>query len=225
MSVAAQSQPYFGDVLVEHLPLFLQGYRTTLLMVAVAFSASLALGILIAVLRLAPVPVLPGLARAQVEIFRNTPLALQMSFAFLGLGSIGLRLRPFTAAAAALTLYTAAYVAEAVRSGIASVGAGQTEAARSLGMTFPQTMRLIVVPQAVRTVIPPLGNLMIAMVKNSAIASIIAAPELLYQARIVESRTFQTFEILLGTAAGYLSVTLPLSFVVFRLERRLRILR
>ncbi|MGH2810258.1 MAG: ABC transporter permease subunit, partial [Actinomycetota bacterium] len=99
------------------------------------------------------------------------------------------------------------------------------EAARALGMNFTMMMRLIVLPQALRTVIPPLGNLMIAMVKNSAIAAAIAYPELLYQSGIVESRTFETFEIFTGTLVGFLSLTLPLSYAVSRLELRLRIAR
>lgn len=214
-----------GEVLVENLPFLLEGYRNTLYLVAIAFGGSLVLGTFVAVLRIAPVPMLPRLARAEVELFRNTPLLLQMSFAYLGLGSLGIRLRPFTAAAIALTLYTGAYVTETVRSGIASIGPRQMEAARSIGMTFPKTMRLVVLPQALRTVIPPLGNLMIAMVKNSAIAASIAFPELLYQTRILDSRTFATFEVYNGALVAFLTITLPLSFVVSRLERKLRIAR
>lgn len=184
------------------------------------------LGTVVAVLRLAPVPILPRLARAEVELFRNTPLLVQMGFFILGLGSLGIRLNPFTAAAAALTLYTGAYVTEAVRSGIAALGAGQLEAARSLGMNFLKSMRHVVLPQALRTVIPPLGNLMIAMVKNSAIASAIAYPELLYQADILESRTFRAIEIYIGAlVGGFLTITIPLSILVSRLERRLRFAR
>lgn len=215
----------FGEVLVENLPFLLEGFRNTVYLAASAFVASLVVGTFVAVLRIAPVPMLPRIARVEVEIFRNTPLLVQMTFMFLGLGSIGLRLRPFTAALIALTLYTGAYVTETVRSGIASIGSGQIEAARSLGMGFVKTTRLIVLPQALRTVIPPLGNLMIAMVKNSAIAGAIAYPELLYQSEILESRTFATFEVLTGTVIGFLAITLPLSFGVARLERRMRIVR
>jgi His/Glu/Gln/Arg/opine family amino acid ABC transporter permease subunit len=206
-------------------PTLLAGYRNTLLLCAAAFALSLAIGTLVAVVRIAPLPMLPRLARAEVQLFRNTPLLLQMSFFQLGLGSIGVRLDLFTIAALALSLYTGAYVTEVVRSGIAAVGTGQVEAARSLGMGFRQTMRLVVLPQAFRTVIPPLGNLMIAMVKNSAIAGAVAFPELLYQSTILDSRYFRTFEILTAVAIGFLSITLPLSVAVSRLERRLRIVR
>lgn len=196
-----------------------------MVLVAVAFTGSLVIGTFVAVLRLAPVPMLPGLARAEVEFFRNIPLVVLMSFLLIGLGSAGIRMSAFAAAAIALTLYTGAFVTESVRSGIAAVGSGQVEAARALGMNFVQMIRLVILPQALRTVIPPLGNLMIAMVKNSAIAAAIAYPELLYQSDLLESRSFRTFEIFSGTLAGFLSLTLPMSYAVARLERKLKIAR
>ena len=224
MSLAA---PYdwFGGVLLDQRGLLVGGYVRTVLLVAVAFAGSLAVGTLVAVFRLAPLPLVPGLARAEVEVFRNTPLLVQMQLFWLGLGSIGFRLSPFVAAAAALTLYTGAYVTEAVRSGVATVGPGQMEAARSLGLTFAGAMRHIVMPQAFRTVIPPLGNLLIAMIKNSAIASAIAYAELLYVSEVLDGRTFRTFEIFTGVLIGYLSLTLPAGALVRRLERRLEIRR
>ncbi|MGH2733158.1 MAG: amino acid ABC transporter permease [Actinomycetota bacterium] len=222
MSLAAVLAQPFEEVF---FPTLLAGYRNTLLLSSVAFGLSLAIGTVMAVVRIAPLPVLPRLARAEVELFRNTPLLLQMSFFQLGLGSIGVRLELFTIGALALSLYTGAYVTEVLRSGIAAVGKGQLEAARSLGMGFAATMRLVLLPQAFRTVIPPLGNLMIAMVKNSAIAGAVAYPDLLYESTILNDRYFRTFEILTAVAIGFLSITLPLSFVVSRLERRLRILR
>lgn len=222
---ASLAQGAFGEVLFENLPFILRGYRNTIVLVAVAFAASLLLGTLVAVFRVAPVPLLPGIARAEVELFRNTPLLVQMLFMRLGLGSVGINLSLFTVGAVALTLYTGAYVTETVRSGIGAVGPGQMEAARSLGMNFLQTTRYVILPQALRTVIPPLGNLMIAMVKNSAIASAVAYPDLLYQGTILDARTFRTFDVYTGIAAGFLSITLPLSFLVSRLERRLRIVR
>jgi putative glutamine transport system permease protein len=221
----AASYDWFGGVLVQHAGLFGSGYARTVLLVAVAFVGSLAVGTVVALFRLAPLPVVPGLARAEVELFRNTPLLIQMQLFWLGLGSIGIRLSPFTAAAAALTLYTGAYVTEVVRAGVATVGAGQMDAARALGMTFAKSMRLVVLPQAFRAVIPPLGNLLIAMIKNSAIASAIAYAELLYVSEVLDGRTFRTFEIFTGVLVGYLSLTLPSGAAVRRLERRLEIRR
>lgn len=216
---------WFGGVLVRNAGLLGSGYGRTVQLVAVAFVASLVIGTFVALFRLAPLPLVPGLARAEVELFRNTPLLIQMQLFWLGLGSIGIRLSPFVAAAAALSLYTGAYVTEAVRSGVATVGAGQLEAARSLGLSFPQSMRFVVLPQAFRAVIPPLGNLFIAMIKNSAIASAIAFAELLYVSEVLDGRTFRTFEIFTGVLIGYLTLTLPAGAVVRRLERRLEIVR
>jgi ABC-type amino acid transport system permease subunit len=148
-----------------------------------------------------------------------------MGLFWIGLGSIGIRLEPFVAAAIALSIYTGVYVAEAIRAGVATVGAGQREAALSIGLTFVGTMRHVVLPQAFRAVIPPLGNLFIAMIKNSAIASAISVSELLYRSQVLDSRTFRTFEIFTGVLIGYLSLTIPAGAVVRRLERRLEIKR
>ena len=216
---------WFGGVLVEHAAMLGRGYRTTVLLVAVSFVASLGLGTVIAVFRLSPLPLVPGIARAEVEVFRNTPLLVQMQLFWLGLGSIGIRLSPFVAASIALSLYTGAYVTEAIRAGVATVGSGQREAALSLGLTFIGSMRHVILPQAFRAVIPPLGNLFIAMIKNSAIASAIAVSELLFVSEVLEGRTFRTFEIFTGVLIGYLTLTLPAGAAVRRLERRLEIKR
>jgi putative glutamine transport system permease protein len=216
---------WFGGVLVEHAGLLGSGYARTVGLVAVSFVASVGIGTVGAVFRLAPLPIVPGLARAQVELFRNTPLLVQMQLYWLGLGSIGIRLEPFVAAAIALSLYTGAYVTEAIRAGVATVGSGQRDAASSLGLTFIGSMRHVVLPQAFRAVIPPLGNLLIAMIKNSAIASAIAVSELLYVSEVLDGRTFRTFEIFTGVLVGYLSLTLPAGAAVRRLERRLEIRR
>lgn len=221
----ADAYDWFGGVLLEHAGFLASGYGNTVLLVAVSFAASLAIGTFVALFRLAPLPFVPSLARAEVEIFRNTPLLIQMQLFWLGLGSVGIRLSPFVAGALALSLYTGAYVTEAIRSGVATVGAGQLEAARAIGLTFVGSMRHIVLPQAFRTVIPPLGNLFIAMIKNSAIASAIAVAELLYVSEVLEGRTFRTFEIFTGVLIGYLSLTLPAGAAVRRLEHRWEIRR
>lgn len=215
----------FGEVLIEHLPFLLQGYRTTVLLVAVAFAGSLGIGTVVAGLRLAPLSFVPAIARGEVEFFRNTPLLVQMSLLWLGLGRIGIRLRPFTAAALALSLYTGAYVTEVLRAGISTVSTGQMEAARTIGLGFVKSLRFVVLPQAFRTVIPPLGNLLIAMIKNSAIASAIAVAELLHQAQVLEARTFRTYEVFTGVLVGYLTLTVPASVGVRWLEGKLEIKR
>ncbi len=216
---------WFGGVLVEHIGMLAGGYVRTVALVAVSFIGSIAIGTVVALFRLSPLPLVPTLARAEVEVFRNTPLLVQMQLFWLGLGSIGIRLSPFVAASLALSLYTGAYVSEAIRAGVLTVGSGQRDAAQTLGLTFVGSMRHVVLPQAARSVIPPLGNLFIAMIKNSAIASAIAVSELLYVSEVLEGRTFRTFEIFTGVLIGYLSLTLPAGAVVRRLERRLEIKR
>ena len=133
----------------------------------------------------------------------------------------------FAAGVLSLGLYTAAYVAEAIRSGVFSVSKGQIEASLSLGFTYPQTMRRIILPQAFRTVISPLGSLTIAMIKNSAIVgvSLLALPDLLKQARVVQARTFQTDETFFWAAVGYLILTGTVTLVFRNLEQRFAIRR
>jgi aspartate/glutamate/glutamine transport system permease protein len=216
---------YFGRAVVENLPLLLEGYRTTVIVSLLAMLLSLVLGVLIAGLRTSGVAPLRWLAVGYVEFFRNTPLLIQLYFYFFGLTRLGVRLSAFEAGVAALGIYTGAYVAEVVRAGILSVDRGQTEAARALGLSGFQTLRLVVLPQAVRTVLPPLGNLGIALIKNSALVGSIALADLLHVADLIQSRTFRTFEVFTAVILFYLSLTLPLAWLVSRLERRLAVLR
>ena len=216
---------YFGRAVVENLPLLLEGYRTTVVVSVLAMLVSLALGILVAALRTSGLRPLGWLGTAYVELFRNTPLLIQLYFYFFGLTRLGVRLSAFEAGVAALGIYTGAYVAEVVRAGVLSVDRGQTEAARALGLGNLQTLRFVVLPQAVRTVVPPLGNLGIALIKNSALVGSIALADLLYVSDLVQSRTFRTFEVFTAVIVFYLSLTLPLALLVSRVERRLAVLR
>jgi putative glutamine transport system permease protein len=216
---------YFGRAVVENLPLLLEGYRTTVIVSLLAMLLSLALGILVAGMRTSGVAPLRWLAVGYVEFFRNTPLLIQLYFYYFGLTRVGVRLSAFEAGVAALGIYTGAYVAEVVRAGILSVDRGQTEAARALGLSQFQTLRFVVLPQAVRTVVPPLGNLGIALIKNSALVGSIALADLLHVADLIQSRTFRTFEVFTAVILFYLSLTLPLAWLVSRVERRLAVLR
>jgi aspartate/glutamate/glutamine transport system permease protein len=216
---------YFGRAVVDNLPLLLEGYRTTVIVSLLAMLLSLALGILVAGLRTSGVAPLRWLAVGYVEFFRNTPLLIQLYFYFFGLTRLGVRLSAFEAGVAALGIYTGAYVAEVIRAGILAVDRGQTEAAHALGLSNFQSLRLVILPQAVRTVLPPLGNLGIALIKNSALVGSIALADLLHVADLVQSRTFRTFEVFTAVILFYLSLTLPLAWLVSRLERRLAVLR
>ena len=215
------------DVLTGHADEFASGLWVTTRLVVASFFIALVLGTVVAALRSAPSRWLQRLGALYVEVFRNLPLLVLLFISFAGLRRAGIGIGPWTAGIASLGVYTSAYVAEALRSGVFAVSRGQREAALSLGFTQTQTLREIVLPQAFRTVIPPLGSITIAMIKNSAIVgvSLLALPDLLHQARLVNSRTFATHETFFWAAAGYLILTLLATVVVRRLETRYAIHR
>jgi aspartate/glutamate/glutamine transport system permease protein len=217
----------FWEVLVRHLPEFVDGFLVTLRLVGVSLVTALSVGVLIGGFRVSRVRALRWIGTIYVELFRNIPLLVLIFIAFLGLRRSGVPIGPWVAGTASLGLYTAAFVAETVRSGVFTVSKGQIEAALSLGFTYRRAMIRIVLPQAIRTVLPPLGNLVIAMIKNSAIigASILAIPDLLKEARIIDARTGQTNELFFWAAVGYLLLTVSATFAVRYLERRLVIRR
>ena len=214
-------------VLVDHFPKFRDGFLVTLGLVSVSFVIAVVVGTFIAALRVQPIKLLRWIGTVYVEFFRNIPLLVLLFIAFAGLRRAGVNIGPFAAGTGSLGLYTAAYVAEAIRSGVFAVGQGQIEASLSMGFTYPQTLRKIVLPQAIRTVIPPLGNLTIAMIKNSAIIGVALglAQDLLKEARIINSNTFQTNEVFFWAAVGYLIMTVSATLTVRRLEHRLVIRR
>ena len=215
------------QVLIDHFPRFRDGFLVTVQLVGVSFVIALVVGLVVAGLRVQPVKPLKWVGAVYVEFFRNVPLLVLLFISFAGLRRAGINIGPFAAGTGALGLYTAAYVAEAVRSGVFAVGRGQVEASLSIGFTYPQTLRRVVLPQAVRTVIPPLGNITIAMIKNSAIigAVLAIAQDILKEARLVNARTFQTNEVFFWGAVGYLILTVTATVAVRYLERRLVIRR
>jgi aspartate/glutamate/glutamine transport system permease protein len=182
---------------------------------------ALVLGVIIALFRVSPIAPLRWVGTAFVEFTRNVPLLAHMFFWVYGLPFVGILLPEFVGAFSGLGIYTSAFVAEVVRAGVLAVGRGQLEAARALGLNYATMMRLIVLPQAIASVVPPLGNLGIAMTKNTSVAAAVTVPELLYQTQVVNSRTFATYPVFLASAALYLALTLPLGALVSGLERRL----
>jgi His/Glu/Gln/Arg/opine family amino acid ABC transporter permease subunit len=214
-------------VLTRHFPEFRSGFFVTCQLVAISFVIAMVVGTFIGALRAAPSKWLQRVGAVYVETFRNVPLIVLLFIAFAGLRRAGIPISPLIAGTASLGLYTAAYVAESIRSGVFTVGKGQTDAALALGLTNRQALTKIVLPQAFRTVIPPLGNLIIAMIKNSAIigVSLGLADDLLKQARLINSATFQTNEVFFWAAIGYLMLTVPATFLVRYLESRYAIRR
>ena len=215
----------FWEVLQRHLPVFASGFFTTVKIVGASFLIAITIGTFVAAFRVAPTKWLNRLGGLYVEFFRNIPLLILLFIIFYGLPeSLGID-EPI-AGVIGLGLYTAAYVAETVRSGVFAVGKGQIDASLSLGFTYAATLRRIVLPQAFRTVIPPLGSLTIAMIKNSAIiGGALAVDDLMHAARKVNSGTYQTTEAFFWAAVGYLILTVTATVIVKRLETRLAVRR
>jgi His/Glu/Gln/Arg/opine family amino acid ABC transporter permease subunit len=215
------------EVLLRHFPEFRSGFLVTVQLVALSFVIAVGVGLVIGALRVAPVRWVRLLGGLYVEFFRNIPLLVLLYISYLGLRRAGIEIGPWVAGTASLGFYTAAYVAETVRSGVFAVGKGQIEAGLSLGFPYRKVLSQIVIPQAVRSVIPPLGSLVIAMIKNSAIIGVALglADDLLKQARLINSRTFQTNEVFFWAAVGYLILTVTATFAVRSLERRLVVRR
>lgn len=215
------------DVIVENLPAFLTGFRMTAQLTVVAGAVALVGGLVLAALRVSPLGPLRSLATAYVEVLRNTPLTLVFFFLVFVAPQFGV-LAPlgFWTAVFALSAYTSAFVCEAVRSGINSVGLGQAEAARAIGLTFGQTLSLVILPQAVRTVIPPLISVFIALAKNTSVASGFATVELMASGRrLTVSNPADSIWILVGVALFYLVITIPSGIVAGIVERKVAFAR
>ena len=215
------------EVLTEHLPEYSSGLWVTVRLVAIAFVIAMVVGTLVAAMRVAPVKWLNRLGGIYVETFRNTPLLVLLIIVFSGFPRAGVGVSQWVAGMSCLGLYTAAYIAEALRSGVFAVGKGQIEAALSLGLTYPRVMRKIILPQAFRTVIPAIGSLIIAMIKNSAIVggSLIALSDLLQRTSEVQADTFQYNEAFFWGAVGYLTLTITATLAFRWLESRYAIRR
>ncbi len=202
-------------------PLFI-GLKTTLYISVVSLFFSLVIGLLAAIFRLSSSPIASTLARIYLETVRNTPLLIQIFFIYFVLGPV-LDIDRISAAILALSLFEGAYASEIFRSGILSVGKDQLEAAYSLGHTPLQTYRHIILPQAIRTILPPLTSQIISLVKDSALVSTIAIYDLTMQAQALIAETYLTFEIWFTVAAIYLCINFILSMYIKIFERRLRL--
>ncbi|MEU7278526.1 amino acid ABC transporter permease [Streptomyces sp. NPDC045431] len=208
------------DVLTENWSVYGEGFLGTVELTVYSSLLALVLGFVMASFRVAPVRALRAFGAAWVTVLRNTPLTLLFFAVLLGLPRFGLVL-PFTLfAVIALGCYTSAFICEALRSGINTVPTGQGEAARSLGMTFGQTLGNVVLPQAFRTVIPPVGSTLIALAKNSAIAGAFSVTELLGTYRTLNELGYSIIWTFVWIAVGYLIVTLTISALFNVLEKR-----
>lgn len=215
------------NAVIDELPLYWEGFRTTLSLTLLAAVIALVLGTILGSFRVSPVPTLRWFGTAYVELVRNTPLTLVFIFFVFVAPQLGWTPDDFfLPAVVALSVYTAAFVCEAVRSGINSVGVGQAEAARAVGLTFPQTLQLIVLPQAFRTVVPPLINIFIALTKNSSVAGGFFVAELFGVGKqLTNAHPGDTVAVLLGVAACYLVITIPAGILAGYVERKVAFAR
>ena len=212
------------NLVVNSFPLLLVGAGVTIQITVLSTAIGFVIGLIVGVARISNLRVLRMLAEVYVEFFRGTPLLVQIFLFYFALPVItGQRIDPFIAAISACGINSGAYVAEIFRAGIQSVDDGQMEAGRSLGMTWLQTMRYILVPQAFKRVIPPLGNEFIAMLKDSSLVSVIGFEELTRRGQLIIAKTYGSFEIWMSVAVIYLVMTLTISRFVAYLERRYRV--
>ncbi|HSB68734.1 MAG TPA: amino acid ABC transporter permease [Candidatus Methylomirabilis sp.] len=205
----------------QGLPYLLQGAGLTVLISAAAMLLALALGTIAALLSQLPWRPARWLTRAYVEVFRNTPLLIQIFIVYFGLPQLGLRLSAFLSGLSALTLYTAAYNTEIFRAGLEAVPKGQHEAARSTGLSPLQEALHVVIPQAVRISFPALGNNLVSLVKNSSLVSTIGMVELMFVANDISFNNFRSFEIYGAAAVLYVILVLTLTRLLNLTEARI----
>jgi glutamate transport system permease protein len=213
------------SIVVDNLPDFLRATRTTAELTALSFVLAMVIGTVVAGFRVSPVPPLRWVGTLYVELIRNTPLLLLMLLFFFGFTQIGVTYSPFTSGIIVLSAYTGAFVAETVRAGINTVATGQAEAARSLGLSFVQLLGLVVLPQAFRSVVAPLGSVLIALIKNSALASVIGVIDLTFLSEQLSNATARPVAVYVGAALFYMALALPAGWAVGWLERRVAIKR
>ncbi len=243
LQVLVTNQNMQWGVVAEYLfsPAIMSGLAMTLLLTFLAMVLGLAIGVVLAIMRLSSSKVFQAVSWGWIWFFRGVPPLVQMIFWYnlalllpeiaIGIPFDGPKLiawntndliTPFSAAIMGLAFTESAYAAEMIRAGIQAVNAGQTEAAATLGMTRSQTLRRIVLPQALRIVIPPIGNDTISMLKFTSLVSVLALPDLLYSAQMVYARTYQTVPLLLVATVWYLVLTTVLTLAEHAVEHRLK---
>lgn len=212
------------ELVLNSIPLLLTGAAVTIEITALSIALGILIGLVVSLARLTSFKAIRIIAAVYVDFFRGTPLLVQIFIIYFALPLItGVRIDPFVAAITACGINSGAYVAEIFRAGIESIDKGQMEAGRSLGMNWFQTMGYIIIPQAFRRVIPPLGNEFIALLKDSSLVSVIGFEELTRRGQLIIARTYGALEIWLCVAVIYLIMTLTISRLVAYCEKRWRI--
>ncbi len=209
----------FG-VIAKNLPYLLSGVKFTIALAGLVIIVGTFLGIILGLSKLSGTPLIRYPAGLIVEATRDTPIIMQMFFIFFGLPALGIRLQTFPAAALAMSLFAAGNMAEIVRGAIDSLPRGQFDAAKSLGMNYFQTMIYVIIPQALRRMIPPAMGLFTTLIKDTSLAAIIGAFELTRAGQEIIERTFRSLEIYLVVAAIYFIICYPLSYYTRRMEKQ-----
>ncbi len=204
----------------QSMGVLLIGLITTIQLSIISLSFAIVIGLVAALMRISTNPLSRNFAFLYVEIIRGTPLLVQIFIVYFFLGTI-FDLDRFTAGITALSVFTGAYIAEIIRSGIQSIPQGQMEAARSLGMSYPKAMTYVILPQAFKRTLPPMAGQLINLIKDSSLVSVISITDLTKAGREVVAGSFATFEVWFAVAALYLVLTSTLSFGVQRIEKRL----
>jgi putative glutamine transport system permease protein len=206
------------EILQQYWPLFVEGFVNTLIASVIALFFSTIIGTLMGILQLNDNKIVRGFANGYVELFRNIPLLVIVMFFYVAVPLYLFPLSGFQAGVIGLIIYTSSFIADNVRAGILSIPDGQMEAGLSSGLSYSQTMRYIVLPQAIRVIIPPLGNQFINLVKNSSILAMVAGFDLMYFGDHVAMETFNTIDTYILVGLFYLVITLPLTYLTRRLE-------
>jgi glutamate transport system permease protein len=209
------------DVILDNFDAYVGGMVDTIVLTLVSFALAFVVGTVVAGFRVSPVPPLRAAGTTYVNIVRNTPLAVLLYLYWFGLlPNFGSGYSRFWAGIVVLTAYTGTFVAEAVRAGINSVAVGQAEAGRSLGLTFPATLGQVIMPQAMRTVVQPLGSIFIALIKNSALVTLLSVPNLSKTGEDIGTESADFFASMIGVGIAYLVLTLPAGAAVGWIERK-----
>ena len=208
------------QLIIDSLPLLFQGACVTVQITAISVGLGLFFGLFIGIAQISRVAIFRVPAKIYVDFLRGTPLLVQIFMIYFALPMlIGTRIDPFIASIVACSINSSAYIAEIFRAGIQSIDKGQMEAGRSLGLNWSQTMRFIIIPQAFKRIIPPLGNEFIAMLKDSSLVSVIGFEELTRQGQLVIASTYGAMEIWTAVALIYLIMTMPITRLVAYLEK------
>ncbi len=195
---------------VENWPIYVQGLAVTLQVAVLSVIFSLVFGLVLALMRQSPWRTVRGIAVAYIEAIRNVPPLVLLFFIFFALPRAGIVFSPFVSGVIGLSLYHATFMGEILRAGFEAVGRGQAEAARSLGLSFADSTRFVVFPQAAAVILPPLGSMVISMVKTTSIVAVISTEDLMYHAEILNTESFRPFEVFAAAAAVYLALSLGL---------------